>query len=131
MSSKQGTRSALRKIRMQFNVPQGSQLDPGIIPAVKFLNEHGFETFESCQGGEGHLFPDPTVRFYGDESDALRAYDACEKAGFCVHQVRRVWRKADEHENEKGPNHSQCWGQPFNEIVFLHHAQTGTIYRPH
>jgi len=32
------------------------KLDPGIRPAVKLLWEHGFDTIESCQGGEGHCF---------------------------------------------------------------------------
>ena len=36
-------------------------VDPGIRPIVKLLNEAGYETFASCQGGEGHSFLRPTV----------------------------------------------------------------------
>jgi hypothetical protein len=39
-------------------------VDPGIRPIVKLLNEAGFETFTSCQGGEGHSFFRPTVGIF-------------------------------------------------------------------
>jgi hypothetical protein len=48
-------------------------LDAGIAPYVEALAEAGFETFESCEGGNGHAFPEPTIRFYGDRSEGLRA----------------------------------------------------------
>ena len=48
-------------------------LDVGIREIVETLIAHGVETFESCQGGEGHAFPEPTVRFEGDTSEGLRA----------------------------------------------------------
>lgn len=38
-------------------------LDSGISDYVHKLMKHGVETFESCEGGEGHCFPEPTVRF--------------------------------------------------------------------
>jgi hypothetical protein len=37
-------------------------LDPGIRQAVRILREAGVETFESCEGGERHAYPEPTVR---------------------------------------------------------------------
>lgn len=40
-----------------------SFLDPGIAEAVKILNRFGIETFESCQGGKGHSYPEPTFAF--------------------------------------------------------------------
>jgi hypothetical protein len=45
-------------------------LDPGIVDFVRVLQEAGVETTESCQGGEGHTYPEPTVRFNGDNSEA-------------------------------------------------------------
>jgi len=48
-------------------------LDPGVAPFVDILDEAGIETFESCQGGEGHSFPEPTVRFYGGRGEGFRA----------------------------------------------------------
>jgi hypothetical protein len=41
-------------------------LDDGIAPFVDVLDATGIETFESCEGTEGHGFLEPTVRFYGD-----------------------------------------------------------------
>jgi hypothetical protein len=40
-------------------------LDAGIRKAVECLQAEGIETFESCEGGPGHSFPEPTIRFYG------------------------------------------------------------------
>jgi hypothetical protein len=38
------------------------RVDPAIKHAVAVLRSYGVETFESCQGGEGHAYPEPTVR---------------------------------------------------------------------
>ena len=43
-------------------------IDTRILPAVEIVNSHGFDTFESCQSGDGHSFPEPTVRFWGSEA---------------------------------------------------------------
>lgn len=55
-------------------------LDPGIVDFVRFLQEAGIETTESCQGGEGHAFPEPTVRFNGDNSEGFKALAATMQA---------------------------------------------------
>jgi hypothetical protein len=34
-------------------------LDPGIAPYVDVLDAAGVETFESCEGGDGHAFRNP------------------------------------------------------------------------
>ena len=47
-------------------------LDEGIREIVVTLIAHGVETYESCEGGEGHSYPEPTVRFEGDLSEGLR-----------------------------------------------------------
>jgi len=36
-------------------------LDPGIAEYVAILCAAGVETYESCQGGDGHALPHPTV----------------------------------------------------------------------
>jgi hypothetical protein len=54
--------------------PEG--LDPGIREAVERLREAQVETFDSCEGGPGHGFREPTVRFYGDPSEGFRAFAA-------------------------------------------------------
>lgn len=48
-------------------------LDPGIFLVVRILREHGIETFESCEGGKGHVFYVPTVRFGGGHAEGPKA----------------------------------------------------------
>lgn len=105
-----------------------------IEPAVKILNEHGFKTFESCQGGEGHCFSEPTVRFYGLEFDLIRAYEILSCYGLNVHEAKRVFIKEDIYKGNKNENElpfALAWGNPFNEITFVIHSLTGTIFLPH
>lgn len=78
-----------------------SPLDKGIEPIVLILRKHGIETFESCQGGDGHCFPDPTVRFEGEYNEGFRAYSIALANGLKVDKLRRVYSHQD---NElKGP----------------------------
>ena len=84
--------TALEKIEEHVYDPP---LDPGIKQAVIALNEAGIETFESCQGGDGHSFPEPTIRFHGDASEGLRATAAAIQVGLPVVALRRVWNMID------------------------------------
>ena len=70
-------------------------LDSAIEPIVTALNEEGIETFESCQGGDGHAYPEPTVRFHGDRSEGLRALAIALRKGLSVVELRRVWPVID------------------------------------
>jgi hypothetical protein len=47
------------------NGPMPSQIDPGIRRAVEILQISGLETFESCEGGPGHAFPNQLSGFTG------------------------------------------------------------------
>lgn len=66
-------------------------LDEAIAPAVHVLQKAGVETFESCQGGNGHAYAEPTIRFHGDRSEGFRALAAVLQAGFRVTSLRRTW----------------------------------------
>ena len=55
------------------------------------MQSNGVETFESCQGGAGHAFYEPTVRFHGDRSEGFRALAVAMQAGLSVDNLRRVW----------------------------------------
>jgi len=74
----------------------GCQYDPpldiGIEPFVVALNRAGVETFESCDAGEGHAFPEPTVRFHGDDAEGFRAMAVAMDLGLPVDELRRAWR---------------------------------------
>lgn len=66
-------------------------LDPGIAEAVQVLQRAGIDTFESCEGGHGHAFPEPTIRFNGDRYEGFKALTAAMQRGFRVSNLRRVW----------------------------------------
>lgn len=68
-----------------------SQLDAGIMPYVEALRAFGIETFESCQGGQGHAYPEPTIRFHGDRAEGYRALGVAMQRGLPVAELRRVW----------------------------------------
>jgi len=83
-------------------------LDAPIAPVVRVLMENGVETFESCQGGPGHAYPEPTVRFYGERGAGFRALAVALEHGLNVLHLRRVWPIID------GEPTGPCW-----EMVFL------------
>ena len=70
-------------------------LDAGILHAVEVLYAAGIETFESCQGGPGHAYPEPTVRFHGGYPEGFRALSVAMQAHLPVAGLRRVWPVID------------------------------------
>lgn len=66
-------------------------LDPGIREYVEILNEGGVDTFESCQGGPGHSYPEPTVRFHGNAYEGPRAFSIAMNRGLPVFGLRRTY----------------------------------------
>jgi hypothetical protein len=71
-------------------------LDPGIARVVITLNAANVETFESCEGGPGHSYPEPTVRFHGDQAEGFRVLSIAMRAGLLVRELRRVWPVLDD-----------------------------------
>lgn len=70
-------------------------LDAGIARAVNCLRDRGIETIESCEGGEGHALPEPTVRFHGHHGEGYRALAAALEIGLPVLALKRVWTVID------------------------------------
>lgn len=70
-------------------------LDPGIKGVVHALHEAGVETFESCEGGAGHAYAEPTVRFYGARAEGWRALNIALVKGLPVAALRRTWPVQD------------------------------------
>jgi hypothetical protein len=66
-------------------------LDPGVASYVDVLDAAGVETFESCEGGPGHAFPEPTIRFYGVRGEGFRALAVAVQRRLPVSSVRRYW----------------------------------------
>jgi hypothetical protein len=82
-------------------------MDAGIARHVHALRAANVETFESCQGGAGHAFPDPTVRFHGGHLEGFRALSSAVEAGLLVDALRRVWTVID------GEPVGPCWEMTF------------------
>ncbi len=83
------------------------ELDPGIGPYVDVLRAAGVETFESCQGGERHHYPQPTIRFGGGPSEGFRALAVALDQDLPVRAVRRYWVVRD------GEPHGPDWEMTF------------------
>lgn len=77
-------------------------VDDGIRPIVEILIDNGIETFESCQGGEGHAFPEPTVRFFGQRGAGMHAIGIALDFDLKVTNLRRVWPILEDEPT--GPN---------------------------
>ena len=88
------------------------KLDPGIRRAVERLQAAGIETFESCEGGRGHAFTEPTIRFHGTPEAGWRALAVCLAYALPVLCLRRVWYVQDSNE-PTGPD----WEVVFRERV--------------
>lgn len=73
-----------------------SPLDPGVAPYVLALGAEGVDTFESCEGGQGHAYPEPTVRFHGDRAEGFRALAVAQRSGLPVTALRRAWPILDD-----------------------------------
>lgn len=71
------------------------RLDKGIRREVQVLIEGGIETFESCQGGKGHAFLEPTVRFHGNYTEGYKAVSIALNYGLKVSELRRRWNIQD------------------------------------
>lgn len=91
-----------------FRNRDGHPIDPGIRREVSILWKNGIETTESCEGGRGHSFPEPTVRFYGDQSEGFKALAIALRHGLKVSELRRYWSIQDGEPNG-----------PYWEITFV------------
>jgi hypothetical protein len=72
-----------------------AELDAGIRAFVVALRSGGIETFESCEGGPGHAFPDPTIKFAGEQQEGYRAVAVARDHGLPVLHLRRTWYVLD------------------------------------
>jgi hypothetical protein len=93
-----------RAQKLQLELP----LDEGIREIVITLLANGIETFESCEGGAGHSFTEPTVRFEGASSEGLRALSVALENGLPVAELRRSWGIVD------GLIHGPWWVMTFH-----------------
>lgn len=83
-------------------------LDSGIARYVHVLRQNNVETFESCQGGEGHPCLEPMVRFHGGQGAGFKALGIALAHGFRVAALRRFWYIQD------GEPHGPHWEMTFS-----------------
>jgi len=95
------------------SAPVPGRIDLGIAKAVRLLQDAGIETFESCEGGAGHSYPEPAVRFHGGPGEGWRALAACLAIDLPVLCLRRYWHVLD-HTDVTGPD----WEIVFRERVY-------------
>ena len=75
----------------RFELITDLPLDAGIRSYVLALRAGGIETFESCEGGPGHAFTEPTVRFHGDRAEGFRAFAVAMEWGLPVYKLRLAY----------------------------------------
>ena len=76
---------------LEYAAQWGLPLDRAIVYAVKVLRDAGIETTESCEGGDGHAFPEPTIRFNGQRGEGFKAVACALAHGLPVSELRRTW----------------------------------------
>jgi len=83
-------------------------IDPGIVLAVKILKDAGISTIESCEGGDGHAYREPTVKFAGERATGWAAVARLMTFGLPVRCVGQMWTFQEGHPT--GPNwHVTFW----------------------
>lgn len=75
--------------RRENQLPES--LDAGIRRFVQILHASGVETFESCEGGEGHACPEPMIRFHGGRAAGFHALSVAQAHALPVAELRRTW----------------------------------------
>ena len=87
------------------------RLDCGISGVVEMLWGVDIDTYESCEGGEGHSYTRPAVRFRGSMADGFLALSRALELGLPVWELRRFWFVNENNEPE-GPD----WELSFRNI---------------
>lgn len=98
------------KLGIQVDEEELATIDPQIAPVVRILLQGGVETFESCQGGPGHAFPEPTVRFHGQLEAGFRALAIAICHNLPVCSLRQYWDVTDKV--PVGPNWEMTFSPP-------------------
>jgi hypothetical protein len=96
-----------------------SALDPGIREAVLILRRAGVETIESCEGGSGHAYPEPTIRFQGSHWEGYRAFAVAMEHGLPVLALRYTYPTSNGHLQ------APCWEMVFDAgLMSITQAET-------
>src|SRR5258706_13154123 len=83
------------------------RLDPDIRHYVLVLSSQGVDTCQSCQGGPGDCYLEPTIEFRGGKGEGPRAVGAALAYDLPVTELRREWEIRD------GEMHGPIWTMTF------------------
>jgi hypothetical protein len=59
------------------------------------LHANGVFTIESCQGGDGHAYAEPTIKFSGGRHEGFRALALALERRWPVQRIDRSWTISD------------------------------------
>lgn len=96
---------------------KGCRLDPGIEHYVAILRSEGIETCQSCEGGPGHAYLEPTIDFLGSRAEGPRAAAIALTFGLPVSELRRIWHIVD------GEIEGPIWSMTFSTKATTYLAQ--------
>lgn len=77
---------------------------------MEILGAAGVETYESCEGGPGHAYTEPSVRFHGQREEGFRALAVALAHGLPVLCIRRLWMVIDGEPT--GPSWEMVFARP-------------------
>lgn len=102
-----------------------ASLDPGIAQYVDSLDSAGIQTFESCQGGDGHAFAEPAIRFHGNRGEGFRALAIAITLRLPVSELRRYWQMVNGE--PEGPHWELTFTSPDRPCTAddRHHRRSG------
>jgi hypothetical protein len=68
-------------------------IDAGVRFPVRVLHAYGFDTCQSCQGGKGHAYDQPTIEMEstGDDAGGFGALAALQRYGLPVADIAIRW----------------------------------------
>ena len=100
----------------EYSTDEDQQLDAGIKPYVAALRAAGVETFESCEGGPDHPYPEPTIRFHGQRDAGWLALHAAQEHDLPVSAIRRIWTIIDGE--PVGPYWEIVFSKPATDVAY-------------
>lgn len=97
-------------------------LDDGIRFPVRILHAHGFDTCQSCQGGKGHAYLEPTIDMVaGGKGDVegIAALGPLAQYGLPVSTIGLIWNI------DEGLPYEKLW-----RITFSRDMRDGASQKP-
>jgi hypothetical protein len=89
-------------------------IDAGIRFPLRVLHAHGFETCQSCQGGKGHAYLEPTIDMVAggaSDSEGIAALGPLAAYGLPVSTVGIIWNI------EQGLPYEKLWRITFRTTM--------------